>query len=65
MLVLSRSSDYFGERAFHVLFGEIWSLGPLVVCTIELFDNNYLIVLAFVGVGLPSSARVKLVSLCH
>ncbi|KAB5596196.1 transport protein [Ceratobasidium theobromae] len=30
MLALSKSSDYFGERAFHVLFGEIWSLGPLI-----------------------------------
>ncbi|KAF8604221.1 putative MFS transporter [Ceratobasidium sp. AG-I] len=30
MLALSRSSDYFGERTFHVLFGELWSLGPLI-----------------------------------
>ncbi|ELU40778.1 MFS transporter [Rhizoctonia solani AG-1 IA] len=25
-----RSSDYFGDRSLHVLFGEIWSLGPLI-----------------------------------
>ncbi|QRW18050.1 major facilitator superfamily transporter [Rhizoctonia solani] len=30
MLALSRSSDYFGDRSLHVLFGEIWSLGPLI-----------------------------------
>ncbi|KAG8763653.1 hypothetical protein FRC11_014630 [Ceratobasidium sp. 423] len=30
MLLLSKSSDYFEDRALHVLFGEIWSLGPLI-----------------------------------
>ncbi|QRW04072.1 major facilitator superfamily transporter [Ceratobasidium sp. AG-Ba] len=30
MLALSKSSDYFGDRSFHVLLGELWSLGPLI-----------------------------------
>lgn len=35
MLALSKSSEYFGERTFHSLFGEFWSL-PLLAALIAL-----------------------------
>ena len=35
MLALSRSSEYFGERSFHCLFGEFWSL-PLLAAMLAL-----------------------------
>lgn len=35
MLILSKSSEYFGERTFHSLFGEFWSL-PLLAALLGL-----------------------------
>ncbi|KAE8353369.1 MFS general substrate transporter [Aspergillus coremiiformis] len=35
MLALSASSEYFGERAFHCLFGEFWSL-PLLAALLAM-----------------------------
>lgn len=35
MLALSKSSEYFGERTFHSLFGEFWSL-PLFAALLGL-----------------------------
>ncbi|KAL1850945.1 hypothetical protein Plec18170_006782 [Paecilomyces lecythidis] len=40
MLALSRSSDYFGERTFHCLFGEFWSL-PLLAALLGLPSYGY------------------------
>jgi hypothetical protein len=35
MILLGRSSDYFNERTFHCMFGELWSL-PLLAALIEM-----------------------------
>ncbi|KAI9372212.1 major facilitator superfamily domain-containing protein [Aspergillus egyptiacus] len=40
MLGLSKSSEYFGERTFHCLFGEFWSL-PLLATLLALPDYGY------------------------
>lgn len=40
MLALSKSSDYFGERTFHCLFGEFWSL-PLLAALLGLPSHGY------------------------
>ena len=39
MLLLSWSSDYFGERSFHCLFGEVWIL-PLLVSLLTMPDGG-------------------------
>lgn len=39
MLTLAYSSDYFNERAFHCLFGEIWSL-PLLTALLTIPDGG-------------------------
>jgi sugar phosphate permease len=39
MLALAYSSEYFNERAFHCLFGEIWSL-PLLTALLTLPDEG-------------------------
>ncbi|KAL5341424.1 major facilitator superfamily domain-containing protein [Aspergillus crustosus] len=40
MLLLSKSSEYFGERTFHCLVGEFWSL-PLLATLLGLPDSGY------------------------
>ncbi|KAE8154349.1 major facilitator superfamily domain-containing protein [Aspergillus avenaceus] len=40
MLALSRSSEFFGERTFHCLFGEFWSL-PLLATLLGLPSHGY------------------------
>lgn len=40
MLILSKSSEYFGERTFHCVFGEFWSL-PLLATLLGLPDHGY------------------------
>ncbi|GKZ40960.1 hypothetical protein AbraIFM66951_006500 [Aspergillus brasiliensis] len=40
MLALSKSSDIFGERTFHCLFGEFWSL-PLLAALVALPNYGY------------------------
>ncbi|KAL4936796.1 hypothetical protein BDV06DRAFT_227555 [Aspergillus oleicola] len=40
MLILSKSSEYFGERTFHCIFGEFWSL-PLLATLLGLPDHGY------------------------
>ncbi|KAL3490710.1 major facilitator superfamily domain-containing protein [Aspergillus germanicus] len=40
MLALSKSSEYFGERTFHCLVGEFWSL-PLLATLLGLPDQGY------------------------
>ncbi|KAL4879951.1 major facilitator superfamily domain-containing protein [Aspergillus karnatakaensis] len=40
MLALSKSSEYFGERTFHCLVGEFWSL-PLLATLLGLPDSGY------------------------
>ncbi|KAL2801798.1 major facilitator superfamily domain-containing protein [Aspergillus granulosus] len=40
MLILSKSSEYFGERTFHCLVGEFWSL-PLLATLLALPDGGY------------------------
>lgn len=40
MLILSKSSEYFGERTFHSLFGEFWSL-PLLAALLGLPDHGH------------------------
>lgn len=40
MLVLSKSSEYFGERTFHSFFGEFWSL-PLLAALLGLPDHGH------------------------
>lgn len=39
MLALSYSSDYFGERSFHCIFGEIWIM-PLLIALLTLPDGG-------------------------
>ncbi|KAK4446393.1 major facilitator superfamily domain-containing protein [Podospora aff. communis PSN243] len=39
MLCLSFSSDYFGERTFHCLFGEVWIM-PLLIALLTLPDGG-------------------------
>ncbi|KAK6812497.1 hypothetical protein RU639_011745 [Aspergillus parasiticus] len=39
MLALSKSSEYFGERSFHCLVGEFWSL-PLLAAMLALPDGG-------------------------
>ena len=40
MLMLSKSSEYFGERTFHSLLGEFWSL-PLLAALLGLSDHGH------------------------
>ncbi|KAL6233621.1 hypothetical protein BDW75DRAFT_251909 [Aspergillus navahoensis] len=40
MLILSKSSEYFGERTFHCVIGEFWSL-PLLATLLGLPDHGY------------------------
>ncbi|KAL2819300.1 major facilitator superfamily domain-containing protein [Aspergillus cavernicola] len=40
MLILSKSSEFFGERTFHCLIGEFWSL-PLLATLLALPDSGY------------------------
>ncbi|KAL4801195.1 major facilitator superfamily domain-containing protein [Aspergillus unguis] len=40
MLILSKSSEYFGERTFHCVVGEFWSL-PLLATLLGLPDGGY------------------------
>ncbi|KAA8644918.1 hypothetical protein EYZ11_005300 [Aspergillus tanneri] len=40
MLALSKSSEIFGERTFHCLIGEFWSL-PLLAALLGLPDHDY------------------------
>lgn len=40
MLILSKSSEYFGERTFHCVVGEFWSL-PLLATLLGLPDHGY------------------------
>lgn len=40
MLMLSKSSEYFGERTFHSLLGEFWSL-PLLAALLGLPDHGH------------------------
>jgi hypothetical protein len=40
MLILSKSSEFFGERTFHCFIGEFWSL-PLLATLLALPDHGY------------------------
>ncbi|KAL3473830.1 major facilitator superfamily domain-containing protein [Aspergillus californicus] len=40
MLILSKSSEFFGERTFHCLIGEFWSL-PLLATLLAFPDHAY------------------------